>query len=185
MNNITIGEHTYTGSNFRVLWNKPESLGNNIIPKLIIGKFCSIADNLTIYLGGNHPTNFITTYPLHTKLCDQPNSSWKEHLSNGDVIIENDVWIGDNVTIFSGSRIENGAIIGANSVVRNQIDPYSINYGNPCKFIVDRFSEKEIIKLFRMQWWNWPIEKIKEATNLLEWSNVESLYEFYLKNIKK
>ena len=32
--------------------------------KLIVGNFCSIADNVVIYLGGNHRTDWVTTYPF-------------------------------------------------------------------------------------------------------------------------
>ena len=101
MENVIVGEHSYIERGFRALWNKPDSLGNLDItnPKLIIGKFCSIAENLTVYLGGNHPTNYLTTSPLHTRLLNNLNSSWCEHLSSGDIIIGNDVWIGDNVVI--------------------------------------------------------------------------------------
>lgn len=185
--NIVIGEYSYVEKGFRLLWNKPNTLGNknNLNPKLVIGKFCSIADNLTVYLGGNHPVNYITTSPLHTRLSNNLHSSWKEHLSSGDVIIGNDVWIGDNVVIMSGSKIGDGAVVGAYSVVRSTILPYSINYGNPAKYIRKRVSHKTEMKLNEMQWWNWDISKIKDVVYLLESENIDGLYDYYLENIRK
>jgi len=106
------------------------------------------------------------------------------HLSSGDVDIGNDVWLGDNVTVMSGVKIGDGAVVGAYSVVRSEILPYSINYGNLCQFIKKRFPEDTEMKLNEMQWWNWPIDKIKEATKLLESENIDELYKFYLMNIK-
>lgn len=182
---MKVGEYTYTSAGFRVLWNKPQGLsGKHLNPELTIGKFCSIADNVTIYLGGNHPVKCMTTFPLHVKLYNSWTMTWKEHLSSGDVNIGHDVWLGDNVTIMSGVNIGDGAVIGAYSVVRSEILPYTINFGNPCQFIKKRFSEDTEMKLKEMQWWNWPIDKIKEATELLESENIEELYKFYLMNIK-
>jgi len=183
-NNVIIGEHSYVEKGFRLLWNKPNTLGNNLNPKLIIGKFCSIADNLTVYLGGNHPVNYMTTSPLHTRLSNNAHSSWKEHLSSGDVVIGNDVWIGDNVVIMSGVKINDGSVIGAYSVVRSEILPYSINYGNPAKYIRKRVSYETEIKLIEMKWWDWPIHKIKDVVFLLESENISELYNYYFENIK-
>ena len=50
--------------------------------------------------------------------------------TNGDVIIGNDVWICENVTIMSGINIGDGAIIANNSHVVKNVDPYSIVGGN-------------------------------------------------------
>ena len=69
--------------------------------KLIIGNFCSIAENVKIYLDGNHRTDWVTTYPfghINTHVFNNFNG-YGHPSSKGDVIIGNDVWIGDNVTI--------------------------------------------------------------------------------------
>jgi virginiamycin A acetyltransferase len=68
----------------------------------------------------------------------------------GDTIIENDVWIGQNVTILPGVHIENGAIIGANSVVASDIPAYSIVAGNPAKKIRKRFPDATIERLQKL-----------------------------------
>ena len=76
------------------------------------------------------------------------------------VIIGNDVWIGENVTILGGVKIGDGAIIGANTVVTKDIEPFSINVGVPSKLIRYRFDIEDIAFLNKLQWWNKPEEWI-------------------------
>ena len=78
----------------------------------------------------------------------------------GDTIIGNDVWIGENATILPGVHIGDGAIIGANSVVAKDIDPYSIAVGNPCRVVKKRFDDETIEKLLELKWWDWDEERI-------------------------
>lgn len=137
---------------------------------LKIGKFCSIAfDSVKIYLGGNHHTQWVTTYPfnkvpgitLSQEVKDTPTTK-------GDVEIGNDVWIGRDVTILSGVHIGDGAVIGAGSVVAKDVPPYSIVVGNPAVVVKKRFTDDTIQKLQQLAWWNWPIEKIvEEAPKLM------------------
>lgn len=143
---FSIGEYTY---------GQPNILYHDSGAYLKIGKFCSIAKNVTLMLGGNHRTDWYTTYPFFEVFNKK--YSFKKingHPSTkGDILIGNDVWIGRGATIMSGVRIENGAVIGANSVVTKNIGPYEIWAGNPCKFIKKRFSDNEIEILQNMCWW--------------------------------
>ena len=137
--------------------------------KCIIGSFCSIGKNVVVYLGGNHRTEWVTTYPfghinenIFTKFNGEGHPTTK-----GDVIIGSDVWIGNNVTIMSGVSIGDGAVISNNSHVVKNVEAYSIVGGNPARFIKFRFSPEQIHKLLEIQWWNWHDEKINEFTPLL------------------
>lgn len=155
-----IGKYTY--GNPTVLWEDNTK-------KLIIGNYCSIANNVNIYLGGNHRTDWVTTYPfghIHQNIFDGFNG--KGHPSSkGDVIIGNDVWIGANSTIMSGVTIGDGVVIANNSHVVKNIEPYSLVGGNPAKLIRYRFSEEQIKNLLEIKWWNWPDEKINKHAHLL------------------
>ena len=53
----------------------------------------------------------------------------------GAVIIENNVWIGENVCILSGVKVGKGCVIAANAVVTKDIPPYSLAAGVPAKVI--------------------------------------------------
>ena len=63
-----------------------------------------------------------------------------------DIVVEEDVWLGARVTLLVGSHIGRGAIVGAGSVVRSYIPPYSIVLGNPAKIVGFRFLPEEIIE---------------------------------------
>lgn len=169
--NIQIGQYTYGHERLRVMFNEQA--------KLKIGKFCSIADECKIFLGGNHNTDWISTYPFgHVNKNIFTSFNGTGHPSTkGDVIIGNDVWIGLNTTIMSGVNIGNGAIIAANSHVVKDVPAYSIVGGNPAKLIKYRFSSEQIEKLQSIEWWNWPESKINEFCPLLSSGKLEEFLD--------
>jgi acetyltransferase-like isoleucine patch superfamily enzyme len=57
-------------------------------------------------------------------------------------VIEDGVWLGCGVTVLRGLRIGKGSVIGAGSVITNDIPPYSIAVGIPAKVIRKRGEEK-------------------------------------------
>ena len=78
------------------------------------------------------------------------------------VIIENDVWIGMNVTIMGGVKIGNGAIVGSHALVTRDVKPYEIVGGVPAKVIKKRFDEITISKLLKIKWWDLDESLIKK-----------------------
>lgn len=160
-----IGEWTY---------GRPKVLSWNEGATLKIGKFCSIAGDVTIMLGGEHRADWITTYPFNIFFKEAKHITGHP-ATKGDVIVHNDVWIGEGSFILSGIHIGNGAVIAAKSVVTKDVEPYTIVGGNPAHPIKRRFSEEFIEKLLEIQWWNWPIEKIKENVCLLLSDDVQAL----------
>ena len=157
---MSFGKYTY---------GTPIIFWENNDAKLVVGNFCSIADNVNIYLGGNHRTDWVTAYPfghIHQDLFDRFNGIGHPS-TKGDIIIGNDVWIGANTTIMSGVTIGDGAIIANNSHVVKNIEPYSLVGGNPAKFIRYRFTPDQIEKLLEIKWWNWDDDKINRFTPLL------------------
>jgi acetyltransferase-like isoleucine patch superfamily enzyme len=133
---------------------------------LKIGRYCSIAGDVKIFLGGEHRADWVTTYPFPAILTDT--KSRDAHVtSRGDVVIEHDVWIGDGATILSGVRIGNGAVVGASSVVSKDIPPYAVVAGNPAKVLKYRFSPEQIAALERIAWWDWPEEAVRDALDYL------------------
>ena len=151
--------------------------------KLIIGNFCSIADNVNVYLGGNHRTDWITTYPFgHINQSVFNSFDGIGHPStNGDVMIGNDVWIGSNVTIMSGVTIGDGAVIANNSHIVKNIEPYSLVGGNPAKLIKYRFTPEQIKKLLDIKWWFWDDLKINTNLQLLCNENIDEFINQHTK----
>lgn len=126
---------------------------------LTIGNYCSIASNVEIFLGGNHRTDWISTYPF-PQYYDQANHIADYTTTNGNVTIGSDVWLCQNVTIFSGITIGNGAVVANGAIVTKDVPPYAIVGGNPAKLIRWRFDETTRIALLATEWWNWPEEEV-------------------------
>jgi acetyltransferase-like isoleucine patch superfamily enzyme len=165
---MEVGKHTYGHDKIKVLWDGSA--------KLIIGNFCSFADGIKIYLGGNHRADWITTYPFGHINKDVFQHTGKGHpATRGDVVIGNDVWISSNVTIMSGVSIGDGAVIGANSHVVSNVKPYSVVGGNPAQLFYYRFSKEIISKLLKLQWWNLPDNEINKIIPLLCSNNMDWL----------
>lgn len=137
------------------------------IPRLVgrvdleIGKFCSIAEGVTI-ISADHRKEWATTYPFPA-LFHEAEHIVGHPVNKGKVTIGNDVWIGYGATIMSGVTIGNGAIIGAKSVVTKDVEPYAIVAGNPAEKKGYRFDEEWRDALNRrIKWWDWGIEIILE-----------------------
>lgn len=163
--NFHIGDYTYGIPQIFDFSNKYH---------LTIGKFCSIGPEVRILIDGNHRTEFITTYPLDyfiEGIKRNPNN----YSLKGDVKIGNDVWIGHSVMILPGISIGDGAVIGAGSVVTKDVKDYEIIGGSPACHIRFRFPEEQIKFLKKIQWWNWPIEKIKEKSEILQSNDIIEL----------
>jgi len=144
---------------------------------LKVGNFCSISKRVMIFLGGNHRTDWITTYPF--SVFRESAKHIKGHpASRGDVIIGHDVWIGIGATILSGVRIGNGAVVGAMAVVTRDVPPYTIVAGNPASVVGVRFSEENISILQSLEWWNWDDAKLDSAMPLLLNGDVSALQAF-------
>ncbi len=147
--------------------------------KLKIGKFCSIAWNVTVYLGGNHRVDWIALYPFSSDDPRWPEAEGVEEFltSGGDVNVGNDVWIGSDVLIMSGVTIGDGAVVAAGSVVTNDVEPFAIVGGNPARVIKKRFSDEVIGRLLEIRWWDWPEEKIRRNIAVLCSPDIEKLEE--------
>lgn len=112
----TIGRGTY-GSPRVLNWGEGA--------KLEIGAYCSIAAGVTIFLGGEHRVDWVTTYPFNV-LWDCASHITGHPATKGDVTIGHDVWLGRNATILSGVAIEDGAVVGCNALVTKPVPAYGI-----------------------------------------------------------
>ena len=96
-----------------------------------------------------------------------------EHKSEEErVILGNDVWVGSHVLINGGVHIGNGACIAAGAVVVKDVPPYAIVGGVPAKIIRYRFPKEVIDRLESIQWWNLPIDILKQNIHLFQKENI-------------
>lgn len=170
--NIIVGDFTYIAdSDFEshvthhYEWNDD---------KLIIGKFCQIASGVEFVMNGaNHQMNAVSTFPFYTLEGWDMNPPKRSDLPlKGNTVIGNDVWIGQNAVILPGVHIGDGAIIGANSVVGSDIDPYTIVAGNPARVLRKRFDDELIALMLRFRWWDKSIEEINALIPILTCSDL-------------
>lgn len=129
-------------------FDKNSKFENNIYisdaKEIKIGKYVRINENVFLQgciSIGNHvmiaPNVAIHSSTHFYKSTDKPMVTYGL-TERKKVILEDDVWIGRNVVILPGIKIGAGVIVGANSVVTKDIEPYSIVGGVPAKFIRKR-----------------------------------------------
>lgn len=166
---LTMGRHSYHRP--RVRW----FYGDDAVVR--VGNFSSIAEGAVIVLGGNHPIDWISTFPIRARFGLPGAYEDGSPRSKGDITIGSDVYIGLEARILSGVRIGDGAVIGAYSVIGKNVRPYAVVVGNPAREIRRRFTDDQVERLLRIAWWNWPDEQIVAAVDLL---NADDTIEEFL-----
>ncbi len=154
---VNIGKGSYGDITIQSLYVTPDE-------KLTIGNYVSIAPEVQFMLGVNHQTETASTYPFYSMLIER---SSIDALSNGQIIVEDEVWIGTGAKILSGVCIGKGAIVAAGSIVTKNVEPYAIVGGCPAKFIKFRFSEEIINILKPIYFANFSEKWIKENIKML------------------
>lgn len=145
-----------------------------------IGKHSSIAMGVNMIADMNHDYRMAAQGCLFEEMNPVP----KYIKRKGQIIIMNDCWIGNYVTILGGVVIGNGAVVAANSVVTKDVPPYAIVAGNPARVIKYRFDEKTIQALQLIRWWHWSKHLIKNKKDLL-YNEPDLLIQKYLPAAEK
>ena len=131
---VEVGRYTY--GPLRVIDGPGSSM-------LRIGSFCSIAEDVTFVLNGGHPLDRLSTFPFRAFVLGQ------EELpqTRGDIIVEDDVWIGHGAVILSGVKIGRGSVIAAASVVTRDVGPFVVVAGSPARHVRSRFNADVVASL--------------------------------------
>lgn len=127
-------------------------------PGTKIGRFCSIFPTVRAF-NVNHPMNLKSTHAFF----HNPGLGFvKEDLiTRPPVVIGSDVWMGHNAIILPSVRtIGDGAVIGAGSVVHEDVPPYAVVVGHPAKVVRYRFSKEVIGRLLASRWWDTPLAEL-------------------------
>lgn len=167
----SIGAYSYVGRNSSLVYAN-------------IGKFCSIAGNVSIGMA-THTLSKLSTSPIFTERNNGTGHTWaNKHDINpyNTIEIGNDVWIGERVMIVGGVKIGNGAVIGAGAIVTKDIPPYAVAVGIPAKVIRYRFRDEIITYLEDLQWWNLDEVILKQHIKVFQ---SDKLSIFTLSSLKK
>ena len=170
MSGASIGRNTFIGE-------------NSFLPNCLIGRFCSIAEDVRV-ISLTHPSSvYVSTSPsFYSTACQNGQTFVNENkfeeiltVDKQNAIIGNDVWIGTKVLIKGGVKIGDGAIIAMGSIVTKDVPPYSIVGGVPAKVLKYRFTEEQIEKLKTIKWWDKPETWLKDNVDCF--SNIDAFLE--------
>jgi acetyltransferase-like isoleucine patch superfamily enzyme len=161
---LTVGRRSY---------GDPHIAGFSNSANVHIGAFCSLGHGVHLIPGGNHRTDWVTTFPMRRKYGIEGAGRDGHPWSKGDIVIGNDVWMGVHAVVLSGVTIGNGAVVAAYAVVTHDVEPYEIVAGNPARSIGTRFGDEQIAALEEIRWWEWPDDKIVDAIPRLSSDDID------------
>ena len=137
---IVVGAHSVIDSFVKI---KPAGGSGD----LVIGDHCVINSGCVLYTGngiriGNHVAIAAncTFAPVNHAHEDRNRLIRDQSFmpSKGGITIEDDVWIGANCVLLDGSILRRGCVLGAGSIVRDELDAYTVYAGSPPRRVAER-----------------------------------------------
>jgi acetyltransferase-like isoleucine patch superfamily enzyme len=121
---IEVGDNVFIGRNAYVAG------------EVSIGKNVMFGANATV-LAGDHIFAVRGKSPRFIKPHPGQNSK--------PITIEDEVWIGANVTVLGGVIVGIGAVVGAGSVIVEDVCPFTVSVGNPCRPVRRLFEDEQLL----------------------------------------
>jgi acetyltransferase-like isoleucine patch superfamily enzyme len=121
--------------------------------QLVVGRYCAIASTATFLLGGDHPTDRVTTFPFRLRWRLPGAGQDGFPASKGDIVVQDGAWIAHGALILSGVRIGRGAVVAAGAVVTKDVPPYWIVAGNPAVPVRQRVDDDTVAAIEASRWW--------------------------------
>lgn len=115
----------------------------NTRAKFIMKRNSGAAFGLSVITGGHVSVPGMWLRDVTDAIKDEMDP---DHQEDRDIVVEEDVWLGANVTLLKGAHIGRGSVVGAGSVVRNEIPPYAVVTGNPAKIVGFKYSPSIIVE---------------------------------------
>lgn len=168
---VQLGRNSYDNGAYVWRWNANS--------KLVIGNFCSIANDVHFICdSGYHGESKITSFPLFHEILHKEDEVVINNISykikdivnqlppqKQDIKIGHDVWIGARATILPNVTIGNGVTILAGAIVSEDVPDYALVGGVPAKVINFKHNAIVIQKFNAIAWWNWENKKIESSVN--------------------
>jgi acetyltransferase-like isoleucine patch superfamily enzyme len=170
---LVLGHRTYAHGTPRVIAYRGDEHH-----EVRVGSYCSIAEDVQIFVGGQHHPEWVTTFPFRAAFNMPGKFEDGQPVSRGPVTIGNDVWVGLGALILSGVTVGDGAVIAANAVVTKDVRPYAVVGGNPAREIRRRFRDDQVDGLLEAGWWDWPEAELLSIVPILCSENVDALLEY-------
>lgn len=172
LNNVQVGKYSRVGVNCK-------------LTNVKMGNYSVIAANSVLGVG-QHPTNYLSYHSIFYK---KGNWGWHDDWikypegfqEQAQIIIGNNVWIGQRVIIMDGVKIGDNSIVATGAIVTKDVPPFSIVGGVPAKVIKTMFDEEMRKRLMEIQWWNLPDEEITKVIDLFHIPNptLDNLNEYF------
>lgn len=135
-----------------------------LVGEVTVGNYCAIARHTTF-----QQTNHEMRKPaMQIRLYDEVLDSRLEPTDKGPIEVGNDVWLGTRSAVLSGVTIGDGAVVGAGSIVTDDVEPYSIVAGVPAERVKWRFPAPVRNRLVELEWWEWDERTIREHSDFFE-----------------
>lgn len=104
--------------------------------KVKVMKYAAIAADCLFIPGSHVPTVGLPQFLSITHIND----------TQGEIVVEEDAWVGSRTTLLGKARVGRGAVVGACSLVNKPIPPYAVAVGSPAHVIAVRFTLDEILR---------------------------------------
>lgn len=129
---IKIGDYSYIGENSKIWSAEKIEIGSNVL----------ISHNCNIFDTDSHELNYLKREEGYKFILANGYQTKNPGINCSSIVIEDNVWISFNVTILKGVKIGKGAIIGANTVVIDDVPPFSLVIGNPARIVKENLDKK-------------------------------------------
>jgi acetyltransferase-like isoleucine patch superfamily enzyme len=134
---------TFHVFNYRDLPHAGIFVGKNCF----FGEFTSIRGQGGVHIGEGVYTGTQVNIAAVNHVYADPDKFIKDQgITAEGITIEDDVWLGSNVTVVDGVTIGKGSVVGAGAVVTKSLPPYSIAVGVPAKVVKDRQDAEAVRK---------------------------------------
>lgn len=154
------------------------------VHNLMIGRHSAISAGVSFVIDMNHDYLSVSQGYISSINDDDKERHKHKHKRKGQIIIENDCWVGRGATIMAGVTIHNGAVVGANAVVTKDVPPYAIVAGNPARIVKYRFPQETIDELLKIAWWDWDLKEISASKDLMR-GDVDTFVKCFRRELPK
>lgn len=130
---------------------------NELIGDVSIGRYCAVGRRTVLH----QQDHFMHRPSIQMEFNSQMIGDALPFVGKGPIKFGSDVWTGLDSVVLSGVSVGHGAVVGANSVVTDDVEPYAIVAGSPAEHVGWRFDADLREQLLDIAWWEWSPSRIK------------------------